>query len=72
MIYTYMKIGIIGTLLSGSHFLGQWLERDSTVQVVYEMDRADLIISVNSRQPFQNLNYTVPHTIPSRHNAMLE
>jgi len=72
MIYTYMKIGIIGTLLSGSHFLGQWLERDSTVQVIDEMDRADLIISVNSRQPFQNLNYTVPHTIPSRHNAMLE
>jgi len=69
-----MKIGIIGTTLSGSHFLSQWLERYPNVKVFrgQEVDQADLIISVNSRQPFQTNTYTVPAIIPSRTNAMLE
>lgn len=74
MIYKCMKIGIIGTTLSGSHFLSQWLERNPNVTTCRgsNLEQADLIVSVNSRQPFQNNFYTSPVIIPSRTNAMLE
>lgn len=66
-----MKIGIIGTLLSGADFLAQWIERDPNIQVV-DPAEADLVVSVNSRQPFQNQTFTVPSIVPTRNNAMLE
>lgn len=69
-----MKIGIIGTTLSGSHFLSQWLERDPNVTTCRgaDVEQADLIVSINSRQPFQPNTYSVPAIIPSCNNAMLE
>lgn len=67
-----MKIGIIGTTLSGSNFLSQWIERNPNMTVCQNPLDADLVVSVNSRQPFQPNTYTVPTIIPSQSNAMLE
>jgi phosphoribosylamine--glycine ligase len=67
-----MKISIIGTFLSGSHFLSQWFERDPKIKVIRELDRADLVLSLNSRNALLNRELTVPHIAPTRTNAMLE
>lgn len=69
-----MKIGIIGTALSASHFLQQWFERYPNVEIERgnNLDNTNLIVSINSRQPFQNHTYKVPNIVPSRSNAMLE